>query len=120
KGRGSGGRSAKTAGAGSRLYLKRATRAKDEEPDPNLRILEVMKNNYGPVGETFLCNGRTACFCRHPHREAGASTEGRRPVPDIAGPLEGAGPQRQRQAQGQRLRAGPFRGGTGGQGRPGQ
>ena len=30
-----------------------AVTEKDEEPDPNLRVIEVMKSNYGPVGETI-------------------------------------------------------------------
>ena len=37
----------------SRLYFKRAKTDKDEEPDPDLRVLEVMKANYGPIGETI-------------------------------------------------------------------
>jgi hypothetical protein len=53
-------------------------------------------------------------------RETRARAEGRRAVPDIAEPLERAGPQRQREAQGQQLRAGPLRRGTRGQGRPRQ
>jgi RecA-family ATPase len=55
-GTGLSGSTAWNASVRSRLYLKRATTAKDEEPDPNLRVLEIMKNNYGPVGETItLC-----------------------------------------------------------------
>jgi len=31
----------------------RATTEKDEEPDPDLRVLEVMKSNYRPIGKTI-------------------------------------------------------------------
>ena len=31
----------------------RATAEKDEEPDPDLRVLEVMKSNYRPIGKTI-------------------------------------------------------------------
>ena len=37
----------------SRAYFKKATTDKGDEPDPELRILEIMKANYGPVGETI-------------------------------------------------------------------
>lgn len=37
----------------SRLYFIKAKTEKDEEPDPDLRVLQVMKSNYGPAGETI-------------------------------------------------------------------
>jgi RecA-family ATPase len=46
----------------SRLYFKRATTEKDEEPDPDLRVLEVMKANYGPVGETITVRWTNGLF----------------------------------------------------------
>ena len=46
----------------SRLYFKRATTEKDEEPDPDLRVLEVMKSNYGPVGETITLRWKNGLF----------------------------------------------------------
>jgi RecA-family ATPase len=49
-GSGLSGSTAWNASVRSRLYFKRAVTDKDEEPDPNLRVLEVMKANYGPVG----------------------------------------------------------------------
>jgi RecA-family ATPase len=46
----------------SRLYLKRATTAQGDEPDPDLRELEVMKQNYGPVGERVRLRWRDGVF----------------------------------------------------------
>ena len=45
-----------------RLISKRAVTEKDEEPDPDLRVLEVMKNNYGPVGETITLRWTNGLF----------------------------------------------------------
>jgi RecA-family ATPase len=52
-GTGLSGSTAWNASVRSRLYFKRAVTDKDEEPDPDLRVLEVMKSNYGPIGETI-------------------------------------------------------------------
>jgi RecA-family ATPase len=65
-GTGLSGSTAWNASVRSRLYLKRATTAKDEEPDPNLRVLEVMKNNYGPVGETMMLRWKDGLFLPTP------------------------------------------------------
>ena len=46
----------------SRLYFKRAITEKDEEPDPDLRVLEVMKSNYGPIGETINLRWKNGLF----------------------------------------------------------
>ena len=35
---------------------------KDEEPDTDLRILEVMKSNYGPVGEVITLRWKDGLF----------------------------------------------------------
>jgi RecA-family ATPase len=56
------GSTAWNASVRSRMYLKRATTEKDEEPDPDLRVLEVMKANYGPVGETVTVRWRDGLF----------------------------------------------------------
>jgi RecA-family ATPase len=61
-GTGLSGSTAWNASVRSRLYLKRATTAKDEEPDPDLRVLEVMKNNYGPIGETVTLRWKDGLF----------------------------------------------------------
>jgi RecA-family ATPase len=37
----------------ARAYLTTMKTDKDEEPDPNLRILEFKKNNYGPVARSI-------------------------------------------------------------------
>jgi RecA-family ATPase len=61
-GTGLAGSTAWNASVRSRLYLKRAITAKGEEADPNLRVLEVMKNNYGPVGETVTLRWKDGLF----------------------------------------------------------
>ena len=35
---------------------------KDEEPDPNLRVLECMKSNYRPLGETIMLRWKEGLF----------------------------------------------------------
>ena len=61
-GTGLSGSTAWNASVRSRLYFKRATTEKDEEPDPDLRVLEVMKANYGPVGETVTVRWSNGLF----------------------------------------------------------
>jgi RecA-family ATPase/5S rRNA maturation endonuclease (ribonuclease M5) len=46
----------------SRLYLKKAATEKGEEPDPNLRVLEVMKSNYGPPAEALTLRWKDGLF----------------------------------------------------------
>jgi RecA-family ATPase len=50
-GTGLSGSTAWNASVRSRLYFKHASTERDEESDPDLRVLEVMKSNYGPIGE---------------------------------------------------------------------
>jgi RecA-family ATPase len=69
-GTGLSGSTAWNASVRSRLYLKRATTAKDEELDPNLRVLEVMKNNFGPVGETITLHWKDGLFLPTPAPES--------------------------------------------------
>jgi RecA-family ATPase len=59
----------------SRLYLKRATTAEGEEPDPNLREFEVMKQNYGPVGERVRLRWSTEHGVFVPEQSAEGSLE---------------------------------------------
>jgi AAA domain len=61
-GTGLSGSTAWNASVRSRLYFKRATTERDEEPDPDLRVLEVMKANYGPVGETITLRWTNGLF----------------------------------------------------------
>jgi RecA-family ATPase len=61
-GTGLSGSTAWNASVRSRLYFKRAKTEKDEEPDPDLRVLEVMKSNYGPVGETVTVRWKEGLF----------------------------------------------------------
>lgn len=61
-GTGLSGSTAWNASVRSRLYFKRAKTDKDEEPDPDLRILEVMKSNYGPVGEALTLRWKAGLF----------------------------------------------------------
>jgi RecA-family ATPase len=61
-GSGISGSTAWNASVRSRLYMKRATTERDEEPDPYLRVIEVMKNNYGPIGETINVRWKDGVF----------------------------------------------------------
>jgi RecA-family ATPase len=61
-GTGLSGSTAWNASVRSRLYFKRAKTEKDEEPDRDLRVLEVMKSNYGPVGETVTVRWKDGLF----------------------------------------------------------
>jgi hypothetical protein len=61
-GTGLSGSTAWNASVRSRLYFKHAKTEKDEEPDPELRVLEVMKANYGPVGETVMVRWNDGLF----------------------------------------------------------
>jgi RecA-family ATPase len=61
-GTGLSGSTAWNASVRSRLYFKRAKTEKDEEPDPDLRVLEVMKSNYGPAGETITLKWKNGLF----------------------------------------------------------
>jgi RecA-family ATPase len=61
-GSGISGSTAWHASVRSRLYMRRAVTEKDGEPDPDLRIIEVMKSNYGPVGETITVRWKDGVF----------------------------------------------------------
>jgi RecA-family ATPase len=61
-GTGLSGSTAWNASVRSRLYFKRAVTDKDEEPDPDLRVLEVMKTNYGRPGETITVRWKNGLF----------------------------------------------------------
>jgi RecA-family ATPase len=61
-GSGLSGSTAWNASVRSRLYFKRAMTDKDEEPDPDLRVLEVMKTNYGRPGETITLKWNNGLF----------------------------------------------------------
>jgi RecA-family ATPase len=61
-GSGLSGSTAWNASVRSRLYFKRAITEKDDEPDPDLRVLEVMKSNYGPIGETITLRWSKGLF----------------------------------------------------------
>jgi RecA-family ATPase len=61
-GTGLSGSTAWHASVRSRLYMKRAVTERDEEPDPELRVIEVMKSNYGPVGETITVRWKEGVF----------------------------------------------------------
>jgi RecA-family ATPase len=61
-GTGLSGSTAWNASVRSRLYFKRAKTDKGEEPDPDLRVLEVMKANYGPIGEIINLRWKNGLF----------------------------------------------------------
>ncbi|MCZ8081104.1 MAG: AAA family ATPase [Rhodobacteraceae bacterium] len=66
RGDGNSGSTAWNNSVRSRLYLRRSQAEDDAAKDPNARILEVVKSNYGPVGASlpllyrdgaFFCDG---------------------------------------------------------------
>jgi RecA-family ATPase len=50
----------------ARLYLKPAATESGETPDPDLRELEVKKNNYGPNAERVLLRWRNGVYVPEP------------------------------------------------------
>jgi hypothetical protein len=122
-GTGLSGSTAWNASVRSRLYLKRhhrkgrRTRPEPARPRGHEEQLRPRRRDYDAALEGWPVPADPNAGKL---RETRARAEGRRAVPDVAEPLERAGPQRQREAQGQQLRAGPLRGGTRGQGRPRQ
>jgi RecA-family ATPase len=46
----------------ARMYLTTAKTGDGSEPDPDLRVLEIMKNNYGPTGERIMIRWRDGLF----------------------------------------------------------
>jgi RecA-family ATPase len=50
----------------ARMFFKTATTDQGEEPDPELRELLFMKNNYGPVGARVLLRWKNGVFVPEP------------------------------------------------------
>src|SRR5262249_31901008 len=50
----------------SRCYLHPATTEKGDEPDPELRELTFLKNNYGPLSERVLLRWKAGVFVPEP------------------------------------------------------
>jgi RecA-family ATPase len=48
--------------ARARLYLERFKDGESKEPGPDLRILRVMKANYGPAGQELRLRWSNGCF----------------------------------------------------------
>lgn len=46
----------------ARMYLKSAATDKGDEPDPDLRELEFLKNNYGPTGTKIMLRWQRGVF----------------------------------------------------------
>ena len=61
-GTGLSGSTAWHASVRARMYFKRPPTEREEEPDKGLRLMEVMKSNYGPVGETLELRWRDGLF----------------------------------------------------------
>jgi RecA-family ATPase len=61
-GSGLSGSTAWNASVRSRLYFKRATTERDEEPDPDLRQLETVKSNYARTGECLTLRWTDGLF----------------------------------------------------------
>lgn len=60
----------------SRLYLRRVIQG-EEEPNPDARVLETMKANYGPTGEEIALTWRNGVFVADP-AETGLDRSARR------------------------------------------
>ena len=95
----------------SRMYFRKVTTEKDEEPDPDVRnpgdhegqLRPRRRNRRAPLAERPVPAGR-----RHRHtRQAGRRPGSRQPVPRTPRPLHAAGPQRLRPADRQHVRANP-------------
>jgi RecA-family ATPase len=102
-----------------RIYLMPAKTEAGEEPDQDLRQLEFMKNNYGPLAQRILLRWKNGVFVPEPGTgslERAAAEKGLKPVPRTTGAAQQAGPQRQRQGR-SRLCAGHLCPGAGSQGR---
>ena len=50
----------------ARMFFKTATTGQGEEPDPELRELVFMKNNYGPIGARVLLRWKNGVFVPEP------------------------------------------------------
>jgi RecA-family ATPase len=50
----------------ARMFFKTATTDQGEEPDPELRELVFMKNNYGPIGARVLLRWKNGVFVPEP------------------------------------------------------
>jgi RecA-family ATPase len=50
----------------ARAYLQPVTTDKGDEPDPDLRVLQFMKNNYGPIAERVLLRWKNGVFVPEP------------------------------------------------------
>ena len=50
----------------ARMFFKAATTEQGEEPNPELRELQFMKNNYGPIGVSILLRWRNGVFVPEP------------------------------------------------------
>jgi RecA-family ATPase len=61
-GRGYSGNTAWNNSVRARLYFIRATSSDGSEPDPDLRILEIAKNNRGKTGQKIFMRWHDGCF----------------------------------------------------------
>ena len=52
----------------ARMVFRTATTDKGEEPDPELRELVFMKNNYGPIGARVLLRWKSGVFVPEPRK----------------------------------------------------
>jgi RecA-family ATPase len=50
----------------ARMYLRPAKTPEGDEPDPELRELQFLKNNYGPVAERILLRWKNGVFIPEP------------------------------------------------------
>jgi RecA-family ATPase len=50
----------------SRMYLDTVKASNGSEPDRGLRVLKIMKNNYGPIGEEVILRWKDGVFVPEP------------------------------------------------------
>jgi RecA-family ATPase len=67
----------------ARMFFKTATTDQGEEPDPELRELVFMKNNYGPIGARVLLRWQNGVFVPEPGRGTIEKAAADRKVEDL-------------------------------------
>jgi len=67
----------------ARMFFKTATTGQGEEPDPELRELLFMKNNYGPIGAHVLLRWKNGVFVPEPSEGSLEKVAAERRVEDL-------------------------------------
>jgi RecA-family ATPase len=67
----------------ARMFFRTATTAQGEEPNPELRELLFMKNNYGPIGARVLLRWKNGVFVPEPAEGSLEKAAAERRVEDL-------------------------------------